>query len=145
MGEKAAQDTRSGQPDQCASMTPSLLIAMGLFLITPLLQAEPEIVIGGARMENEAGVPGVLGDVEAEAEELDPASDTVERDWEPVIAPLPSRNSALGWTLSVPAMLFYKPSFAQPQDSVWISGLFGFYAENDSWGGGALQPHELRR
>lgn len=102
--------------------------------------AESPVSVGSVKMESEAGVPGVLGDVDDEQEakvEADEKGKT--RNWEPVIAPLPSRNSAFGWMLSVPAMLMYKPSFNEPEDRVWISGVFGFYAENESWGAGLLQ------
>ena len=98
------------------------------------------VSLGGVEMDEEGGVPGVLGDVDDSLEEA--AGDDgarPERNWEPVIAPLPSRNSAFGWMLGVPAMIMYKPSFAQADDRVWISGLFGFYAENESWGAGLLQ------
>lgn len=102
--------------------------------------AENPVAVGTVKMESEAGVPGVLGDVEDSAGEDTGADEPdKERSWEPVVAPLPSRNSAFGWMLSVPAMLMYKPSFSQPEDRVWISGVFGFYAENESWGVGAMQ------
>jgi hypothetical protein len=84
-------------------------------------------------------VPGVLGDVDDSLEDkVDEGrvDDDEERDWEPVVAPIPSRNPMFGWMIGVPAMLMYKPSFAEPEDRVWISGLFGFYAENESWGAG---------
>lgn len=116
-------------------------VLSGFFLLTSLpAVAENPVAVGSAKMESEAGIPGVLGDVDDSLEEK-AAEDKPEkeRNWEPVIAPLPSRNSAFGWMLSVPAMLMYKPSFSQPEDRVWISGVFGFYAENDSWGVGAMQ------
>ena len=111
-----------------------------LFYLAATANAAPEVSVGSVKMENEAGVPGVMGDVDDTVEE-EAADDEPEktRNWEPVVAPLPSRNSAFGWMLSVPAMLMYKPSFNEPEDRVWISGLFGFYAENESWGGGLLQ------
>jgi hypothetical protein len=102
--------------------------------------AQVEVTVGGVDLESEAGVPGVLGDVDDGLEEsADVRKAGKERSWEPVVAPMPSRNPVFGWMLSVPAMLMYKPSFAVPEDKVWISGLFGFYAENESWGGGLLQ------
>ena len=111
-----------------------------LFCLAATANAAPEVSVGSVKMENEAGVPGVMGDVDDTVEE-EAADDEPEktRNWEPVVAPLPSRNSAFGWMLSVPVMLMYKPSFNEPEDRVWISGLFGFYAENESWGGGLLQ------
>jgi hypothetical protein len=119
-----------------------------VFIVLPFLQcalsapafAQAEVVIGGVEMESEAGVPGVLGDVDDGLEETaEDDEDDTQRNWEPVIAPIPSRNPVFGWMLSVPAMLMYKPSFVEPEDRVWISGLFGFYAENESWGAGLLQ------
>ena len=105
-------------------------------LVVPAF-AQAEIVIGGVEMESEAGVPGVLGDVNDSLG--DKVDENKERNWEPVIAPMPSRTPVFGWMIGVPAMLMYKPSFAEPEDRVWISGLFGFYAENESWGAGLLQ------
>ena len=91
-------------------------------------------------MESEAGVPGVLGDVDDGLEEdVDEEEEGEQRSWETVVAPIPARNPVFGWMISVPAMLMYKPSFTEPEDRVWISGLFGFYAENESWGAGLLQ------
>lgn len=111
-----------------------------LFLLfTTSVFAQPEVSVGAVKMEEEAGVPGVMGDVDDSLGEEDEDTAEKTRNWEPVIAPLPSRNSAFGWMLSVPAMLMYKPSFAAPEDRVWISGVFGFYAENESWGAGLLQ------
>jgi hypothetical protein len=123
-------------PVCCASL--ALLLLSGVSSAPAFAQAE--VVVGGVKLESEADVPGVLGDVDDELEEsADGRSDGKERSWEPVVAPIPSRNPAFGWMLSVPAMLMYKPSFAGPEDPVWISGLFGFYAENESWGAGLLQ------
>jgi hypothetical protein len=130
-----------------ASRSNALLLAFSLILTglpaTPAL-AQAEVSIGGVKMEEEAGVPGVMGDVDDTLEisdEEEAPGDSAEkaRGWEPVVAPLPSRNSTFGWMLSVPAMLMYRPSFSEPDDRVWISGLFGFYAENESWGAGLLQ------
>lgn len=102
--------------------------------------AQTEIVVGGVEMDSEANVPGVLGDVDDTLEEdADSDKEGEQRNREAVVAPLPSRNPVFGWMISVPAMLMYKPSFAEPGDRVWISGLFGFYAENESWGAGLLQ------
>jgi hypothetical protein len=104
--------------------------------------ARAEFSIGGVEMESEAGVPGVLGDVDDSLEDPvdeDGADGDKERNWEPVVAPIPSRNPVFGWMIGVPAMLLYKPSFTEAEDRVWISGLFGFYAENESWGAGLLQ------
>jgi hypothetical protein len=119
-----------------------------VFIALPILQyalsapafAQAKVVVGGVEMESEVGVPGVLGDVDDDLEEVgEDDEDSAQRSWEPVVAPIPSRNPVFGWMLSVPAMLMYKPSFVEPEDRVWISGLFGFYAENESWGAGLLQ------
>jgi hypothetical protein len=111
----------------------------GLVLCTPVpLQAE--VVVGGIEMQAAAGVPGMLGEVDDELERKpDDREDNGERSWEPVVAPLPSRNPVFGWMIGVPAMLMYRPPFADAEDQIWISGLFGFYAENESWGGGVVQ------
>lgn len=99
-----------------------------------------QVAVGGIELEPESGVPGVLGDVDDSLEEaVERGEQKKQRGWEPVIAPLPSRDPALGWMIGVPAALMYRPSFTTPEDRVWISGLFGFYAENESWGAGLLQ------
>lgn len=117
-----------------------LFVVLFFFLTVTPTFAENPVSVGSVKMETEAGVPGVMGDVDDTLEEeVGAEEDKKRRNWEPVIAPMPSRNSVFGWTLSVPAMLMYKPSFIQPEDRVWISGVFGFYAENESWGAGLLQ------
>ena len=114
------------------------------FAINPAF-AENPVSVGSVEMDSESGVPAVLGDVDDTLEakvggdEGEVDGQKKERNWEPVIAPLPSRNSAFGWMLSVPAMIMYKPSFSEPEDQVWITGAFAFYAENDSWGAGVMQ------
>ena len=116
-----------------------LLLFLQCALSVPAF-AQARVSVGGVELDSEAGVSGVLGDVDDKLEEtVDEDGDGKQRGWEPVVAPLPSRNPVFGWMISVPAMLMYKPSFAVPEDSVWISGLFGFYAENESWGAGLLQ------
>ena len=123
-------------PVCCASLV--LLLLPGVPSASAM--AQTEVAIGGVKLDSELGVPGVLGDVDDGLEEsADGRSDSKRRSWESVVAPIPSRNPAFGWMLSVPAMLMYKPSFAGPEDPVWISGLFGFYAENESWGAGLMQ------
>ena len=77
----------------------TLLLLAGL----PAMADNP-VAVGSVEMDSESGVPGILGDVDDSLEEK-AAEDNAdkERNWEPVIAPLPSRNSAFGWMLSVPA------------------------------------------
>ena len=116
-----------------------LSLFLQCMLCAPAL-AQLEFTVGGVEMESEAGVPGVLGDVDDSLEEAaDDEGEDKQRNWEPVVAPMPSRNPVFGWMIAVPAMLMYKPSFVEPEDRVWISGVFGFYAENESWGAGLLQ------
>jgi len=113
-----------------------LLIATLSVLVAPA-GANTDVVPGGIRLEQEANVAGVPGDVVdslEDAVELEPADR--KRNFETVIAPIPSRTPLLGWTLGVPAMVLYRPSGAHREDRVWVSGAFGFYSENDSWGGG---------
>ena len=97
-----------------------LLLPVLLLAISPAT-AESTINVGSVKMESEAGVPGVVGDVDDALEE-EAATDTAKkaRNFEPVVAPLPSRNSAFGCMLSVLAMLMYKPSFNQPEDRVAV-------------------------
>lgn len=116
------------------------LIVAALLAAAPATRAEGPVTVGGVKMEAESGVPGELGDVEDGLEQqINDDETTEDRNWEPVVAPLPSRNSAFGWMLGVPAMLMYKPAFSEPADQVWITGVYGFYAENDSWGAGLMQ------
>jgi hypothetical protein len=115
------------------------ILFLQCMLVAPVF-AQVEIAVGGVEMESEAGVPGVLGDVDDSLEVVaDEEEEGKQRSWEPVVAPIPARNPVFGWMISIPAMLMYKPSFSEPDDRVWISGLFGFYAENESWGAGLLQ------
>ena len=87
-----------------ASRSNALLLAFSLILTglpaTPAL-AQAEVSIGGVKMEEEAGVPGVMGEVDDTLEisdEEEAPGDSAEkaRGWEPVVAPLPSRNSTFG-------------------------------------------------
>lgn len=80
---------------------------------------------------------------EAAVEAADRQLNEAESDREFVIAPLPTRNPALGWTLAAPAMFMYRPSSIDEDDSAWITGAGGFYAENKSWGAGAFHRMSL--
>lgn len=60
-----------------------------------------------------------------------------------VVAPLPSRNPSLGWTIAVPAMYMYHPEGVDENSSTWITGIGGFYAENKSWGAGGFHRMSL--
>jgi hypothetical protein len=117
------------------------IIALALSFCPTPSPAQPAVSPGAVELEQEAGVASVVGDVDdplvEKSGEEEEKGESLRR-WEPVIAPLPSRNPAFGWLLSVPAVAIYRPSFARPGERVWASGLFGFYAENESWGVGLL-------
>lgn len=98
--------------------------------------AETTIAPGALKLDKELQVAAVPGDTADEVEELAGKGKGSRR--ERVIAPMPSRSPLLGWTLAVPAMLLYKPSFAEEADSTWMTGAMAFYAENESWGVGAF-------
>ena len=99
--------------------------------------ADTKVAPGALQLEPERGVPAIPGDVDDELEERG------SRNREFVLAPLPSRGPLLGWTIAVPAMFLYKPSSAVDEDTTWISGAMGFYAENESWGAGAFHKMSI--
>ena len=105
--------------------------AVSLILLPLLTAAETRIVPGALELDEEMNVASIPGDVADDVE--DEAEDT-----DFVVAPLPSRNPLLGWTLAVPAMSLYRPSGVEADESAWITGLAGFYTENESWGAGAF-------
>ena len=91
---------------------------------------------GALELEEERNIAAIPGDL---AEEAGQDGDTrARRNREFVVAPLPSRNPLMGWTLSLPVMMLYKPASASMEDSTWITGAAAFYAENRSRGGGAF-------
>ena len=119
-----------------ANKVRALMLAALCVLAAPVY-AETDVAVGGIRLEQEANVAGVPGDVQDALEDaVEPNQPGRKRNFEMVVAPIPSRSPLLGWTLSVPVMFLYRPPGADSQDQVWVSGAFGFYAENDSWGGG---------
>ncbi len=61
-----------------------------------------------------------------------------------VIAPLPSRSPTMGWTVALPAMVLYQPTGDTPGTPPWTTGVMGFYAENESWGGGVFHKMSLQ-
>lgn len=75
---------------------------------------------------------------DAAVEASDRESQEGEKDREFVVAPLPTRNPALGWTLAAPAMFMYRPAGINEDDSTWITGGAGFLSENESWGAGGF-------
>lgn len=117
-----------------------ICLALVLCAESSITFADTDVVVGAIRMDAEASVPGVPGNTDDSLEaKVAESDDPGEKNFETVIAPIPSRNPLLGWVLSVPVMVMYKPPNADPQDQVWITGAFGFYAENKSWGAGLFQ------
>lgn len=103
---------------------------------TPVFGAT-QVAPGAIELESERGVPAVPGDVDEGLEEQG------SKNREFVLAPLPSRSPLLGWTLAVPAMFLYKPSFTVEEDTTWTTGAMAFYSENDSWGTGLFHKMSI--
>jgi len=74
-------------------------------------------------------------------DDLEPG-ETGDHEW--LVAPIPSRSAGLGWTLAVPAAVLYRPESSDPEDPAWITGVGGFYAENESWGAGLFHRMSLK-
>lgn len=105
-----------------------------LMLTIPVFgqEAGPVTVQPGAfELDLEQGVPGVPGDG-LDYERRDAGAATREF----VVAPLPSRDPLLGWTVALPVLWLYKPTFTVEEDSPWVTGAAPFYSENESVGGG---------
>lgn len=98
--------------------------------------AQTSVASGAVKLDKELQVAAVPGDIVDEVEDSSRASGAGSREF--VVAPLPSRNPLLGWTLGLPAMVLYKPSSAVEADNTWMTGAMGFYTENDSKGFGAF-------
>jgi outer membrane protein assembly factor BamA len=64
------------------------------------------------------------------------------REW--VVFPIPSYNPSFGWTVAVPAMVLYRPTGTAEDSQAWATGLVGFYAENESFGGGLFHRMNFR-
>ncbi len=62
-----------------------------------------------------------------------------------LIAPIPGRNPTFGWTVTLPVAYLYHPKGGDPGNPPWITGIIAFYAENDSWAGGAFHRMNLAR
>ena len=97
-----------------------ILIVALISLVTAWTTAlsEPALTVGGIRMDDEANVPGVPGDVNDELEETVADNETANGEF--IIAPLPIRNPLLGWILGLPAMYIYQPPNHHPDDRVWV-------------------------
>ncbi len=118
---------------------PVVLVALTLLCSGAL--GDTTFTPGALELEEERNIAAIPGDL---AEEAGQDGDTrARRNREFVVAPLPSRNPLMGWTLSLPAMMLYKPASATAEDSTWITGAAAFYAENKSRGGGAFHKMSL--
>jgi outer membrane protein assembly factor BamA len=113
---------------------PVLLLA--LVLPCSGVLADSPFALGTLELDEERNIAALPGDLAEEVDEDGGAE--ARRDREFVVAPLPSRNPLMGWTLSLPVMMLYKPASASMEDSTWITGAAAFYAENRSRGGGAF-------
>lgn len=117
------------------------VIAVSIALLTSVLPAA-DTKVGDLKFRGEGNPVQLTDDLhEAATRTAKREGKTSTREF--VIAPLPARNPALGWVVAVPAMLMYKPSGVDEDASTWISGIAGFYAENESWGGGAFHRMSL--
>ena len=92
---------------------------------------------------NPIELPSDIGQTVSKIEEGDETAAGTAKSNDFVIAPLPSRNAAVGWTLAVPVMYMYRPEGVSAEDSTWITGAGGFYAENKSWGAGVFHRMSL--
>ena len=92
---------------------------------------------------NPVEIPDDIGRTVGNIEEGDETVDGTVESNDFVVAPLPSRNAAVGWTLAVPVMYMYRPEGVSQEDSTWITGAGGFYAENKSWGAGVFHRMSL--
>ena len=105
------------------------------------------IVPGGVSLGTSAGLGeapllpaenhGLLEDSSANDEKKE------KKDGEWLIAPVPSLNSAVGWMVALPVVRVYRPSWVDAEDPAWMTGIGGFYAENDSAGGGVFHKMNL--
>lgn len=109
---------------------------------SPSMAQDVTLAPGGIELEDRLGVQSTPGDVIAPSTE-DTDGDGGPRSREMIIAPLPSRNPLLGWTLAVPVLWLYRPGFSQPGDTAWVTGGVAFYAENESLGGGLFHKMSL--
>src|SRR6056297_54615 len=121
----------------------AIVVTLVLSLAVTGVQADQVVRPGAIEFEEQDSVAAVPGDADDELEEDSERLGPGSREF--VVAPLPSRSPVLGWTLSVPALVFYRPGDSAPEDTAWITGVSGFYAENDSWSAGAFHRMSLRQ
>lgn len=122
-----------------------LLLMAGLVLGGPV-GISAKINTGSFSTDGEASpleLPDDIGRTVGKIEEGDETSGGTAKSNDFVVAPLPSRNAAVGWTLAVPVMYMYRPEGVSEQDATWITGAGGFYAENQSWGAGVFHRMSL--
>ena len=63
-------------------------------------------------------------------------SDNKTGEW--IVAPIPFLNPTFGWGIGLGAGYIYQPLSEQSNAPPWITGMGGFYTQNESWGiGGA--------
>jgi hypothetical protein len=119
-------------------------LAAALVLVAGGSWAGTSVSPGALEMDHELGVPAMPGDVaDAIEDEVETPDADGKKRGELVIAPLPSRVPLVGWTLALPIMYIYKPEGTVEADHPWISGLGGFYTENDSYGGGLFHKMSI--
>jgi len=91
--------------------------------------------------ESEQQVPAIPDDVDTTIGQA--GAGKSRKSGEFVVAPLPSRNPLLGWTLTLPAMYLYRPPQVDDDDPAWITGAMALYSENDSKGAGLFHRMHL--
>ena len=114
---------------------------------TNAVPAKVSILPGGISLstpENGSAVPFVPEAV-AETRDDAPASGVGEKEThaEWLVAPVPSRNPSMGWTLALPVARLYRPPGVSARDPSWVTGIGAFYSENASWGAGAFHKMNL--
>jgi hypothetical protein len=120
--------------------SPSLVIALVLALLPGTLRAQ----IGGAppQVIDQGGV--TVGDVGPELEASRPTGDTASRKPTFAFAPVPFKNTQIGWGLMATAMVIHK--FDSDPTVKPSTGMVGaFYTENGSWGVMVVEAAKLAR
>jgi hypothetical protein len=120
------------------------LILVVFFCRALCVHAQPQFSPGEVELESDESAPAIPiipGDVDDAIEARGQAENERSAEW--MVAPLPSFNPLLGWTLAVPLMRLYQPPGAQADARVWSTGVVGLVAENDSSGYGAFHQMTL--
>lgn len=88
------------------------------------------------------GLPVALGETPPAPDESQPqASRPARGEW--VIAPIPFVNPLVGYGLAGGVGYIYHPKDSDPKLAPWVSGLGGFFSENNSWALGLGQKMNL--